>query len=66
MNKKIIGILFALIFMFSSILILSISLDDSEETIDEGDQDSTTDEIMNEIDEDLLEGDDEIEIGEMV
>ena len=66
MNKKIIGILFALIFMFSSILILSISLDDSEETIDEGDQDSTTDEIMDEIDEDLLEDDDEIEIGEMV
>ncbi|GAH01645.1 unnamed protein product [marine sediment metagenome] len=66
MNKKIIGILFALIFMFSSILILSISLDDSEETIGGGDQDSTTDEIMDEIDEDLLEGDDEIEIGEMV
>ena len=66
MNKKIIGILFALILIFSSILIISISLDDSEETIGEEDQDITTDEIMDEIDDDLLDEDDEIEIGEMV
>ena len=66
MNKKIIGLVFGLIFVISSVLLFSISTENPEQVGDEENQGDMTIDILNEIDESLLGEDDEIEIGEMV
>jgi hypothetical protein len=66
MNKKIIGIIFGLIIVISSVLLFSISTENPKQVGDEENQGDMTIDILNEIDESLLGEDDEIEIGEMV
>ena len=66
MNKKLMGLVFGLVIIVSSILLFSVLTEDSKDVSDENDQDYTTEDILNEVDENLLEEDDEIEIGEMV
>ncbi len=66
MNKKIIGLIFGLIIILSSVVIFSILIENLKEVGDEENQGDTTNDILNEIDENLLGEDDEIEIGEMV
>lgn len=66
MNKKVIGLIFGLIIVFSSILVFTISTDNSKDTIHDQNEEVTTDEIIDEIDDNLLEEDNEIEIGEMI
>ena len=66
MNKKIIGLVFGLIVVISSVLLLSISTENPTQVGDEKNQGDMTIDILNEIDESLLGEDDEIEIGEIV
>lgn len=66
MNKKIIGLVFGLIIVISSVLLFSISTENPKQVGDEENQGDMTIDILNEIDESLLGEDDEIEIGEMV
>ena len=66
MNKKIIGLIFGLIIILSSVLIFSILIENLKEVGDGENQGDTTNDILDEIDENLLGEDDEIEIGEMV
>jgi len=66
MNKKIIGLIFGLIIVISSVLLFSISTENPKQVGDEENQGDMTNDILNEIDENLLGEDDEIEIGEMV
>ena len=66
MNKKIIGLVFGLIIVISSVLLLSISTENPKQVGDEENQGDMTIDILNEIDESLLGEDDEIEIGEIV
>lgn len=66
MNKKIIGLVFGLIIVISSVLLFSIPTENPKQVGDEENQDDMTIDILNEIDESLLGEDDEIEIGEMV
>jgi len=66
MNKKIFGLIFGLIIIISSVLIFSILTENLKEVGDDENQGDTTNDILNEIDENLLGEDDEIEIGEMV
>jgi len=66
MNKKIIGLIFGLIIVISSVLLFSILTENPKQVGDEENQGDMTIDILNEIDESLLGEDDEIEIGEMV
>jgi len=66
MNKKIIGLVFGLIVVISSVIMFSISTENPKQVGDEENQGDMTIDILNEIDESLLGEDDEIEIGEMV
>ncbi len=66
MNKKIIGLVFGLIIVISSVLLLSIPTENPKQVGDEENQGDMTIDILNEIDESLLGEDDEIEIGEIV
>ena len=66
MNKKIIGLVFGLIIVISSVLLFSILTENPKQVGDEENQGDMTIDILNEIDESLLGEDDEIEIGEMV
>ena len=66
MNKKIIGLVFGLIIVISSVILLSIPTENPKQVGDEENQGDMTIDILNEIDESLLGEDDEIEIGEMV
>ena len=66
MNKKIIGLVFGLIIVISSVLLFSISTENPKQVGDEENQGDMTIDILNEIDESLLGEDDEIEIGEMI
>ena len=66
MNKKIIGLVFGLIIVISSVLLLSIPTENPKQVGDEENQGDMTIDILNEIDESLLGEDDEIEIGEMI
>ena len=66
MNKKIIGLVFGLIIVISSVIMFSISTENPKQVGDEENQGDMTIDILNEIDESLLGEDDEIEIGEMV
>ena len=66
MNKKIIGLIFGLIIVISSVILLSIPTENPKQVGDEENQGDMTIDILNEIDESLLGEDDEIEIGEIV
>lgn len=66
MNKKLIGLVFGLIIIISSVFLFVISTYAPEEDSNQDTQGYTTGDILDEIDEALLEEDDEIEIGEMV
>ncbi len=66
MNKKIIGLIFGLIIVISSVIMFSISTENPKQVDDEENQGDMTIDILNEIDESLLGEDDEIEIGEIV
>ena len=66
MNKKLIGLVFGLITIISSVFLFVISTYTPEEDSNQDTQGYTTGDILDEIDEALLEEDDEIEIGEMV
>lgn len=66
MKKMILAVIAVLIILFSSVLIYHVFSEESVE-IDQGDEtQDTTDDIMDEIDESLLDEDDEVEIGEMI
>lgn len=66
MKKMILAVIAVLILLFSSVLIYHVFSEESVE-IDQGDEtQDTTDDIMDEIDESLLDEDDEVEIGEMI
>ncbi|MHA1171542.1 MAG: hypothetical protein ACTSQ3_05645 [Candidatus Heimdallarchaeota archaeon] len=66
MNKKIIGLIFGMIIVISSVLVFSSLTENSKQVGDEENQGDLAIDILNEIDESLLGEDDEIEIGEMV
>jgi len=66
MNKKIIGLVFVLIVIISSIVLFNFISSDSEDTLGQESEDYSVDDMMNEIDESLLGEDDEVEIGEMI
>ena len=66
MNKKIIGLIFGLIIIISSVLLFSILTEKPKQVGDEENQGDMTIDILQEIDESLLGEDGEIEIGEMV
>ncbi len=66
MNKKIIGLIFGMIIVISSVLVFSSLTENSKQVGDEENQGDLAIDILNEIDENLLGEDDEIEIGEMV
>lgn len=65
MSKKIVGLIFGLIIIASSIVIFTVSTYNPTDFDDENEE-VTTGDILDEIDESLLDGDDEIEIGEIV
>jgi hypothetical protein len=66
MNKKILGIMFSLIIILSSIFVISILTENSTDSEYKDPQDYSSDDILNQLDESLLYEDGEIEIGEMV
>ena len=66
MNNKILGLFVGLIIIFSSVLVISILTNDSEDESFNQNQDYSPDEIISEIDESLLDENGEIEIGEMI
>ena len=66
MNKKIIGLIFGVILIISSVLLFTIFTDTLIDISGDKNEEGTTSDILDEIDDNLLEEDDEIEIGEMV
>jgi len=66
MKKMLLTIISILIVFFSSILIYHIFSEDSIEVNQTDERYDTTEDVMNEIDESLLDEDDELDIGEMV
>ena len=65
--KKILGVLFVLIIVFSAALIYNVYTDESGEEDTTGYYNGvTSDDVMSEIDDGLLDEDDDVEIGEMV
>ena len=66
MKKMLLTIISVSILLFSSVLIYHVFSEDSI-IIDQTDEkEDTTENVMNEIDESLLDENDEVEIGEMV
>lgn len=67
MKEKLLALIAILTLMFSCLLIYHVF---SEDTIEisqgDGESEDTTDNVMNEVNEGLLNEDDEIEIGEMI
>ena len=66
MKKMLLTIISILIVFFCSILIYHIFSEDSIEVNQTDERYDTTEDVMNEIDESLLDEDDELDIGEMV
>lgn len=66
MKKMILAVIAVLIILFSSVLIYHVFLEESVEIDQDDETQDTTDDIMDEIDESLLDEDDEVEIGEMI
>jgi len=67
MNRKVVGVVLGVILVLSSLLIFSVltNYSDDDDYI-EKQSDADPDEMGDEIDNNFLEEDDEIEIGEMV
>ena len=63
-NKKLLILVFALIIVVSSTILYNISTEPSSDTIIDGDNSFSTEDMLNEIDENILDG--EVEIGEIV
>jgi len=66
MKKILLAVISVLILLFSSVLIYHVFSEDAIEINQNGETEDTTDNVMNEIDESLLNEDDELEIGEIV
>ena len=66
MKKALLAIISIFILIFSSILLYHVFSEDSIE-IEQGDtKKDTTDDVMDEINENLIDEDDEVEIGEII
>ena len=66
MKKMLLTIISVLIVLFSSVLIYHVFSEDSIKIDQTDEKEDTTEDVMNEIDESLLDENDEVEIGEMV
>ena len=66
MKKILLTIISVLIILFSSILIYHVFSEDSIEINQGVEEEDSTDDVMNEIDESLLDENDVVNIGEMV
>ena len=66
MSNKILGVIVGLILIFSSILVIRVLTNDSGDTGFSQNQDYSTDDLLSEIDESLLDENGEVEIGEMI
>lgn len=66
MKKILLAIISALIILLSSVLIYHVFSEDSIEIDQTDEKTDTTEDVMNEIDESILDEDEEIEIGEMI
>ena len=66
MKKMLLTIISILIVFFSSILIYHVFSEDSIQVNQTDERYDTTEDVMNEIDENLLDENDELDIGEMV
>jgi len=64
--KKILAVLFVLIIVFSAALIYNVYTDESGKEETGYSNGVTSDDVMSEIDDSLLDEDDTVEIGEMV
>jgi hypothetical protein len=65
-NKKLLLSIFALIIVVSITILYNVSTETSSDTIIDGDNSFSTEDLLNEIDENLLDGEDEIVIGDMI
>ena len=66
MKNKILVVIAGLILIFSSILVIHVLTNDSEDSEFNQNQDYSIDDLLKEIDVSLLDEDGEIEIGEMI
>ncbi len=66
MKKMLLTIISVLILLFSSVLIYHVFSEDSIKIDQTDEKEDTTENVMNEIDESLLDENDEVDIGEMV
>jgi len=66
MKKMLLTIISVLILLFSSVLIYHVFSEDLIKIDQTDEKEDTTENVMNEIDESLLDENDEVEIGEMV
>lgn len=67
MKKKVLAIIFVLITVFSIALVYNVYTDESSKEDTTGYFDGvTSDDVMNEINDSLLDEDDDVEIGEMI
>ena len=66
MKKILLTIISVLVILFSSVLIYHVFSEDSIEINQGVEKEDSTDDVMNEIDESLLDENDEVKIGEMV
>ena len=66
MKKILLTLLFIMIVIFSSVLIFNILSEDSKKVEIDDEPNYSTEEIMGEINNNLLDEDDEIEIGEII
>ena len=66
MKKILLTIISVLIILFSSVLIYHVFSEDSIEINQGVEKEDSTDDVMNEIDESLLDENDVVNIGEMV
>lgn len=67
MKKKVLAIIFVLIIVFSIALVYNLYTDESGKEDETGYFDGvTSDDVMSEIEDSLLDEDDDVEIGEMI
>ena len=66
MKKILLTIISVLIILFSSVLIYHVFSEDSIEINQGVEKEDSTDDVMNEIDENLIDENDEVKIGEIV
>ena len=66
MKKILLTIISVLVILFSSVLIYHVFSEDSIEINQGVEKEDSTDDVMNEIDESLIDENDEVKIGEIV